>query len=189
MNKKLSLFFLLSLLFLSGCSTKQVIYNNIITTDYAHHEIHEGKSFFIDDKVTLANGTTRDILLITPDCNTDRFDNMLFKISSSTIITTSAIYEGSTYSALGTPEPIHNRNRFLNNASLSLAYTNPTITTLGLRLLDEHWGSVQKGGGEVRGSSEIILNCSTNYLFRVTSGAAGNLINIDIGFYEDALNE
>jgi len=202
MNKNIFLI-ILGLILISGCSYNQqpttsivainepldvnVTNNAIVTQTYAHHEIHEGDHYYIDDKFTLGNGATRNILFITPACNLTKYVHLVAGANSNGIITSFALFEGSTYSSVGTIEPIHNRNRVLNFISLSSVYTTPTILTTGTIIRDEHWGIKEKLGGDNRGSEEILLNCGTNYLIRITSGETLNLINVKLDWYENGL--
>jgi len=192
------LFISLLIILIAGCTTHgpltnevqaNITNNAVITQTYSHHEIHEGHHYYLDDKVTLGNGANRDILLITPACNLTRYVHLLAEGTSNGIITSFALYENVTYSAIGTIEPIHNRNRVLNYVSLSSAYVNPTITNTGLIINDEHWGIKEKAGGIIRDTNEILLNCDTNYLIRITSGETSNLVNIKLDWYENGLEE
>ena len=179
---------IISFVFVSGCQQTALNINptdehgSLISVGISHAQIHAGKSWFNSDQVTLANGASREILLI-PECPLDvHLDIQMRSTGEANFF----LYENIIVSNNGTFIQPRNRNReFADNNSMNL-YLNPTRTGGDLLILDQkHFGSGQQTIGESRGFNEIILNCNETYLIDITSEAASNDISYVIDWYEN----
>lgn len=154
----------------------------IITIDYEHHEVHAGNHYGAGFHVeSLASGNSADVLIVTP--NTTKWAHMVFfaDVTAEAVV---YVYEGATVSAAGTAITPKNRNRNSTNTSgLTITHT-PTVTGTGSAIASRHIGSGNQVGGDSRGEYEFILKQNTTYLFRCTSEAAANEIQMRCSWYE-----
>jgi len=179
--------------------------HGILTVEYAHHQIHEGKSFSAYYSVTTAatNGHRSGLYLktpATPNCH------LVVEFSASAAANFS-ICEAPTIAAnTGTHGVvIYNRRRSSANTSgVTDNATSPAdnkVTTLTEAQIagDGTWATgtvirtapLQVGtgpfpaGGSDRGSQEYILKPSTAYVFLITNTtASANTHHILIDWYE-----
>ena len=79
------------------------------------------------------------------------------------------LYEGITVSADGTPVVVANRNRTSSNVALSTVFRAPTVTDLGLQLLDDIavGGTGPLAPGVSTSVAEWVLKPNTKYLLRL----------------------
>jgi len=157
---------------------------NLISIDQAHHEIHDGDHFFYTDSVLLGNAATQDYLITTPD--TTKYCHLFFVLDGSTIVQWD-LYESSD--KLGTtPQTAFNSNRnSLTAPTLAIAKGTSGGTTDGTLLQTYKCGSSTaqaKSPTLSRNIDEIILKRNTKYILRTTSGAASNLTNVRLTWYE-----
>ena len=149
-----------------------------------HTEIHDGDTFRYCDSVTLGSGGTQDYLLITP--NTTHWAHFTFAIDGIAI-TSMSVFE-ATDRVGTTPQTIVNANRNSSTSSTVLLYKGTSGgTTDGTLLCGYSSGSSQgqsKQSSSVSHDNEWILKQNTKYIFRITSGTAGNLCNIGMDWYE-----
>jgi len=146
-----------------------------------HRMIHDGAAFtFIDYTASLANGASRDILLVIPAGCYPHFRKLEATVSDGPV--SALLYEDVTTSADGTPitTGMYNNNRASTNVSKCSIYHTPTVTDLGTMLHQHHvFSSGAPGVANAAGvlndvENEIILKAGTKYLLRLTntSGAA-----------------
>ena len=154
--------------------------------DFAHHEIHEGCSFFYCDPITLASAATQVYLITTPD--TTKWAHMIYSIAYSAI-TQVDIYEASDKTGT-TLQTVFNRNR--NSATAATTTIHKAVSggsTDGTLICSVKGGTATGGsgnrsGGEVRAVNELLLKQNTKYLIRITSSTASNLITFKANWYE-----
>lgn len=156
-----------------------------IVIDVAHHEIHEGDSFFYSEIGTLNLAATRDILIVTP--NTTKRTHFTFYVTT-TAETMLEFFEAVTTSNDGTPVTSFNRERASSNVAGTLLYHTPTVTDTGTRLIVEQVGNATGGAAKVGGNSlersEFVLKTNSKYMGRATSSANGNDVTIFLDWYE-----
>lgn len=164
---------------------------------FAHHKLHDGDAYSVDDVITLGDGGVREILIITP--NTTKWAHMVF--SAATALKGQAeLFEGAQPGYIAANAiPIYNRNRNSSNTSgLLVCHTpgnNSSSSSSGeagveVRLAFQAWGAVGLGnnpghGGGDRGTVEWMLKQDETYLVRVTSQAATNVCSIHLDWYEN----
>lgn len=158
--------------------------DEVVTIDYAHHEIHEGKHFVASDTVDLGNGAARNYIIISPDSTVE--PHVVFNVISESE-TDIVEYETVTYAAPGTGIAAINRNRRSSNVATTLIYHTPTspVTTSATTIRTIHWGSGRGVGGDGRGSYEFILKRNTAYMVTVTNAtSSNNYISFWVDWYE-----
>jgi len=151
------------------------------TIDYEHHEIHSGSHFFVAGHATVGITATLEVVVTVPE--TTAWPHMLFWWSSSLSLTIE-MFEGTTGVVGGASVTPRNSDRNNDAASGLTVVTNPaSIAGDGTLIWSAAWGSKQAGGARGR-NTEIILRSDTTYLWRVTSGANGNMVAYEALWYE-----
>lgn len=157
---------------------------DLVTISHEHHEIHEGKHFFIGNYTTLDATETIDLIITTPDTAT-RVHFLAIASSSGEMV--ASIYEGVTETGDGTVVPIFNSDRNSATASTLVIKTDPTTVSDTGTLLRAHSGGSSGPfavGTTARGTSENILKQNTKYMVRLLSNAASNIIDWEFIWYE-----
>jgi len=152
--------------------------------DYAHKEIHSGDAFYLTATEKIDAAGTLERCLSTP--NTTKWGHLLFAIEAQSEVTFE-IYEGVTINDLSYPVFNHNRNSA--NANTITAWN---LLDVGAATLIWSWISGGIAATPSRGSipsiaraeEEIILKQATEYLFRITSTANDNNVNMFLTWYE-----
>jgi hypothetical protein len=158
---------------------------------FDHHQVHEGEmwqwSFY-----GAVNSTTKDVRISVPAYVAPRgAPHMLMEVIADPTTSIFGLYEGTTWTAVGTDDSakIFNRNRNTAGAPGTKFYvsgaTALTVNALGT-LIHPGYIFTGKAGSNAtdRAQTEWILKLATEYLFRVTTSASGNVL-IRINFYED----
>ena len=153
-----------------------------IIIDFAHHEIHEGGSFFIDVFEEINNNAFADLAITTPD--TAKHTHMFFEGEVESEMEFYA-YEDPDITGGTSYTPV-NRNRNSTNTSACTCVLNPTVNAVGMLLGQTKVGSGKKVGGRARGLVELILKQGATSLFRVenVSGAASQWVSSQYAWYE-----
>lgn len=157
-----------------------------VGVDYPHYQIHAGNHYYAFYNAVLASTESFQLLINTP-AEADGVVHLTIPArgSGEGYIT---FHEFPTVSALGVVVDVFNRNLRSSNISNTVVSLDPTITALGNRILEEHFGAGHNQGGETRFNREHILKSSTLYLINCISEAAGNHMDIQPDFYEDPGN-
>ena len=166
-----------------------VISNIPVTITYEHHQVHEGESHEYNYLISsLASGSNQDFRVNVPAglTATTRAPHVIFEVIS-TLEAELYLYEDMTYTVGngGTLQTTYNRNRSSATTPGMTIYLSPTPATTGNNLWIGLVGSGRAAGGEARGMTEWVLKPNADYLFRVTSRAAGNKIVVRLIWYED----
>lgn len=96
------------------------------------------------------------------------------------------LYEGASVTGGTSITPVQ-KNRSLTTASQGVALYNPTVSSLGTKILEQILigGSGKKAGGGSTGSSDLILKPLTTYLFRLTNvNGTAHAAEIILEWYE-----
>jgi hypothetical protein len=154
-----------------------------IGIDYAHHELHEGSHYWYMDANTLANGSSIDFLITTP--NTTEWAHILF-VLDGVAVTSFKLYEDS--SATGTTaQTVYNSDR--NSSHSNTVTVHKGVNAISGTLIKNYssglaTGASAKMGSETRTEEEVILKQNSKYLLHVLSGTNGNLTNVKFEWYE-----
>lgn len=156
----------------------------LVTIDYPHAELHSGDHFMYRRYHSLARNATSNHLIVTPD--TGRWAHMVIGVETITSAVVVQLYEGVTYSALGSLETPVNRNRNVAKLPTTLIYESPTGAAGGVLLRDYYLGAGRNSeGGSNRDAEEILLKQNTVYLLRITEqNVAATVVNINFDWYE-----
>jgi hypothetical protein len=155
------------------------------TIDYAHHEVHDGSAYWAYKTVTLGNGEVSTVGVTTP--NTTKWAHLLLKVDLSAAATFDILEDVTSFSG-GASFTVLNFNRNSSKTSGLTVITGHTGSDLitptgGTTIWTEALGT--RGASTSRqNASELILNQNSNYLFRVTNGAASNNTSILLTWYE-----
>jgi hypothetical protein len=162
----------------------------LITVDNAHHEIHEGDSYFFGRFQDLPASDVWDLRITTP--NTAEQIHMIYKVDVESE-TRFSFYEGVTILTAGTARTPRNHNRNFPDASgVTLdGITNADVATANLdtgigaaTLLVDHILGVGGGTpGSVQGRDEMVLKSNTIYCMRAEVTAAA-YVNFQLSWYE-----
>ena len=157
---------------------------------YEHHEVHEGKSFFVSAyDADLDTSDTLALAFLTPALTKIHVLALIDNTSASLF----EIIEGAT-NVNGSNIPVYNRDR--NSATTSeimsaKATPTPNVVTTGSTFTGGTTihsqvigGGKEKIGGQTRGSAEIILKVNTIYAFRLTGLADNGSANVGISWYQ-----
>jgi hypothetical protein len=152
--------------------------------DYAHHEIHAGSHFLYTDAITLGAAATQDYLITVPD--TTKWPHIIFILDGSAI-TQFDLYEDTDKNGT-TLQTVGNSNRnSANVAGVTVHKGTEGGSTDGTLIHTYKGGSATnqaRGNAGTRNDEELILKQNTKYILRATSGTAGNLVNVNLSWYE-----
>ena len=144
--------------------------NPMPTQDVGKLRLLEGRAYAIGAvypfSAPLADGASIDIAIAFPSGV-----NPVFSISGLCAGDAMGyLYEGSSVTG-GTPIVPINKNRTSTTASQGVALLNPSVTSLGTKLLEQILigGSGKKASGGQTSASDIVLKGLTTYLFRLTN--------------------
>jgi hypothetical protein len=166
---------------ISITSPIDAVLSSVITIGPAHHEIHEGKHFYVKGFVDLINQDSLLFLFIVRGVPAHVF--FIIKPQDGEGIIT--LYEGSTYSDSGDLCTSFNRDRGSANVATVTCTTDPTITDYGTAIYPAMVGSGKTFGGEIRGENEIIGDTITTYLLVLDNNTtSGNVIDYLVDWYE-----
>jgi len=163
--------------------------NALLAVNYDHHEIHEGKHFFIEDVQDIAINNVLDIQWTTP--NTTEWANFAFELNCEAE-TEWFIYEGVNIILAGTAMTAINNNRNSANtsnaviksiANTSVANANLDTAVAGATELAHGIVGAGQNGGIINRDDEIIFKQNTNYCLRAVANAAG-YTNFRMSWYE-----
>ena len=168
----------------NGTKDASVSTEGLVTLGVEHHEIHEGKHFFVQNYYSIDGlGTEKEFILVTP--NTSTLAHMLLNVETEAEFTVD-FYRFPSFSSVGTPLNIINNN---DNSSITptlIAGEDPTLSTDGTLMFSKILGSGNKIGGLGRQTNEIVLRKNTSYLLRFTKNAAGtDWIDLNMFWYEE----
>jgi hypothetical protein len=152
--------------------------------DYPHHEVHAGSHFFFFDAISLNAEGSQYYLIEVP--NTTKWAHLLMLLDGSAI-TQFRLYENTDKQG-DEPQSIFNSNRnSLTAPELTIYKGVVGGSTDGVLLMNYKGGASSQQSRQSSGISheeEIILRQGVNYILRVNSGTASNLINVHFTWYE-----
>ena len=159
--------------------------NAIRFIDYAHHEVHDGSSYWAAVNATLGNGEIATIGFTTPD--TTKWAHLLLQVDVNASCLFEVLESVSSFSG-GAAFTVRNFDRNSSNTTgmtVITGYTGSDLITPtgGTTIWSENLGT--KGVSTSRSNaSELIMKQNTNYLFRVTNGSTSNPMTILLTWYE-----
>jgi len=161
-----------------------------VVIEYDHHQIHEGEAWKWNFYGAI-NATTKDIRVSVPVlAATTRTPHFLMELIADNTSALLSLYEGTTFTAVGTDDSarIFNRNRnVVRSASTKIYVSGATALTpnaLGTLL---EVGYVFTGKGAMSAERSLMewdLKSATEYLIRIVTVGSGNVL-CRLNFYED----
>ena len=153
------------------------------TISYEHHEIHASSLFSLQTySDNLANANAINIVMTTP--NTTKEIHLIMEASSS-LAGLFEFFTGPTVTAAsGSPATPASHNQFTPGTSTTVCRTGMTVTGDGTLLYRRRLDSGSRQGLSDRGVNEWVLARNTTYLFRISSLANSNVVNLILTFYE-----
>jgi len=159
---------------------------------FAHHEIHAGDGFVVCSTATLGNGGTRTVTFTTP---IEGEMHLLISARASKEAHLELIEDVIVSTSSGFYQLAQNRNRNSSNVSkasnvvdgsvaLGSVAIDATLSMAGVVIFEEHFGSGQKAGGEVRDNNEWNLKTGGQYQVKMESEAVSNDTQICLNWYE-----
>jgi hypothetical protein len=152
------------------------------TIDYAHHEIHGGSTFHVNDVIAMTNAQVVDYLITTP--NTARWAHLGYEIDPLDSGIALGIFEGAD--RVGTTALIaYNRDRnSATTATTTMHRGHSAGTTDGVQIVTRRTGT-KTIGASTGDSTERIMKQNTKYIFRVTNlSAQTNNVSLRWFWYE-----
>lgn len=158
----------------------------LLTVDSPHYEVHTGQMYhagFITGSV--ANNTSIDLLINTT--GTSYYTHLVWEATCGGDAEV-LLYEGVT-GTYGSALTVHNMNRNFANASPVQVHNYPTITVLGINLVDSFLPGGTGGismGGIIRANTEWILAPGKRYLLRLFNRAGtAKYAGLAVQFYTE----
>lgn len=163
---------------------------NVIT--YEHHEIHEGKHFFVRDYQDLAINNVLDFTWLMPDGGIADWMHWTWQINTESE-TLWQVYEGAVVTnPLANVVTPYNNNRNSANVSATvmkyelqanLAAADADTDVSGATLLATGISGAGRDSGTISRDNEMIMQQDTLYCLRATANAAG-YIAFEMSWYE-----
>ena len=165
------------------------------TIDYGHHEIHEGESYTLSlNDPSLGIDETLIAAFKTPN-TPNKWVHLIALVNTSGAAKFDTLEAPTITVDTGSDLTVFNRERNSTNISgvktietipeVGEVTQDPTITDDGTILRTDSLGvGNNKTPGETRDVSEWILKEDTIYAFRLTSLATGNIVQMNLIWYE-----
>lgn len=158
--------------------------NALIQIDFERHELEQGYSFFFTDIQTIGDGSTYEYLLETGSSPSYLTFNVVGKYDTKV-----EIYEG-TSKTTGTSLDELNSNRGSASTADSVLTHTPAGSGDGtliyqFRSRDDSNPQAAGGQGGTRKREELILSTDDDYLIRVTSYTADNVVSVHMKWDEE----
>ena len=165
----------------------------MVGIDYAHHEIHEGSTFFVSykspDASPIADNASISFIITTHN----KYAHLLARGSCGGDME-GLFYEGTTVTAgTGTAMTEFNKNRASTKVATVGGRRDMTVDTLGTLIENEFvpgGTGPQAVGGASSQRAEWVLALNTVYLVRITN-RAGNAqpMSLALEWYEESTNQ
>ena len=161
--------------------------NQLMTIDYAHHEIHGGSGYFVAYSALADDTDLIEVRIQTPD--TRKWAHMIIDIDSALASYAQLwVPTTKTHEAGNAITPFNRNNNSTNTSDLTICHT-PAGSQAGAANLAQYMGAATTSGKAASGGGtssrgEFILLQNSSYLIRVTSRADNNALNIVLDWYE-----
>ena len=157
---------------------------SLLVVDPVTHEIHAGNAYKYSDPTTLEAAASQDYLITTPD--TTKLAHLQYSCDG-TAITSFFLYEATDKTG-PTAQTIFNADRNSTNTATITVHKGTSGGSTDGTLLKSYASGTATGSSRSNGTAifgtERILKRNTKYIFRITSGTAGNLCNVKFEWAE-----
>lgn len=154
--------------------------------DWAHLQVHDGKSFVVNSYDTDIDIATPKLYRISVPIGVVAHVEVELTLLAAGI---GELFEAPTLTAVGTALSAINRNRESSNAARMVVAEDPTIsaagTLLGFARISGAGNPAQPVGGQAYSRHEFELNGGKHYLFRITTDADNNKSWLAVNWYEE----
>jgi len=157
--------------------------HHTVVIDHFDHSVNDGSFFYVCDYTTLGASATADFVVTTPDTTTWAY--MTMNIEGANDGVRLEIYEGTTHDGDGSAVTALNSNRNSAATTVLTIQLDPTISNDGTRIYGDQSGQNRRTGTVGRGRA-LILKQDEDYLFRITSLGAANVVSYCGEWYEHA---
>lgn len=159
--------------------------HSVLTTDYAHHEIHEGDHYFLKGWQDVGANATISFLWRVP--NNTKWPHARWNLAAEAEATFT-MYENPTVAAAGSAVTVWNNNRNSTNTPGVTAFSTPSITALGTPIYAAKLGSGRSIGGADSVGNELVGKQNEDYLFVMANNdaTATRWVAYDFYWYEHA---
>ena len=151
-----------------------VVPGSSVVTEIDHYLLHIGNAFVHKDVHTVLTGADLDYLLV----NNSAYEVHLISwgFESTAGDADILVYKGTTTSADGSAETMHNRNNNSVKTSSAVLTEGPTVTTVGTEIEHTMISAAKHSAGSTKAAAEeeIILKVGEKMLFRFTNNAVGS---------------
>ena len=160
--------------------------------DYAHHETHEGNSYFAVYSALTNDTATIEVRIQTPD--TKMWAHMQITIDVA-LAGTAQLWKNTTLTHVGgnAITPMNRNHNSTKTSGLTICHTPGDTQTVASNLTRYIGSASTSGRSDVGGTGgnrgEFILAQNTAYLIRVSSRAANNALTIVLDWYEQTFKE
>jgi len=159
---------------------------DVVFIDHAHHEIHEGDSFFVTDIATGVNNAAPKVYIATTP-NTTKYAHILYELWSSAAGLWE-LYENPTITLAGSAMTEFNHDRNSGTAATVAWTEDATIGAAGTLLMAWRTGGTGLGNTGLAGATtrgdELILKKNEDYLLRFTPDGNGVTCIVYSTWYE-----
>ena len=157
----------------------------VITSSDLGLSVSEGEVFFYTAFTTIGNGVDLDFTVATPASS----DILLFFEVTTSLAAELRFYENTMIGSGGTTQTLLDVNRRTANTASTVIREDPTITDVGNLLLAVSFGFTGQGDTNVgsQGGSSLPLANNQDYLARISSLSAGNIVDVSITVQERAI--
>lgn len=157
----------------------------LVTVDAVHHEVHEGKHFFINNSTANASATEVLGTLITTPATKRIHMVSEFGGSAATVFT---LIEGPTVvnTSKSALVEFNNDRESADTATVVAVDISDTDISIGTTMIKTVLGGGLQGrtGGNLAGRSELLLAQGEDYYFQINSDGANNNVAITVSWYE-----
>jgi len=153
-----------------------------ITIDWAHHELHEGDNYHFSEVTEMTSGAKAEWLIFV-SADENKHPHLRYFVNAEGETKTDLIENPDT--AFGVVTQLvsnHNRNSAKTNNTVIMSMTQ--LSTGGTFLDPKSFAAGNNSPGQGITPEEWVLDAGSRYVFRVTSGAANNIVSVLIHFYE-----
>ena len=158
----------------------------LISISYEHHEIHDGNSYFVFGNATLNTNNTLSVAITTPDTTEEQ--HIIIDVRVTDAATFAWISGVTSYTGGNAYTPINRNTRSSNTSNVvckrGWTGNNPLVLTGGTTKYTEIANSSKGVIWDRQSGEEIVLPRNSIEVFRATSLANGNTMNILINWYE-----
>lgn len=157
----------------------------LITVGPLGNNLARGETFSFAETITLENGIDRDYVITTPTAPPTIDVSFLAEVETSDIAQLE-FFEDTEFTG-GSAVVAVDLNRRTKSTCLAVITADATISADGTKLpFDTQLGFAGKGNDSFGGAAGggLLLTSATNYMIRITSLSAGNIININLTLIE-----